>query len=190
MHEKTEIKNIPEFRSVLDKAKQILKSRISETNFVVDATAGNGNDMLFLCELAPKGHVFGFDIQIEAVSRAEKLLKENGKSNYTIFLASHDLIGEYLKDYQGKISAVLFNLGYLPGGDKSITTKTETTIRAINAALKLLKENGIVLIVVYPHNEGKKEGEEIMKLKSKVSCFNIFRNTDNINAPYLITLEN
>jgi len=178
-----------EFRSVIDKAKQILEARIKETDFVVDATVGNGNDLLFLCKLVSKGHAFGFDIQPEAVYRAEKLLKENNKTNYTIFLASHDLIDNCLNDYLGKISAVLFNLGYLPGGDKNITTKAETTAKAIEGALKLLNKNGMLLIVVYPHEEGKKEGAEIMKFENKVSRFNIFKNTNNINAPYLVILE-
>ena len=35
-----------------------------------------------------------------------------------------------------KLLDAIFNLGYLPGGDKSIVTKPETTISAIEQLLK------------------------------------------------------
>jgi glyoxylase-like metal-dependent hydrolase (beta-lactamase superfamily II) len=54
----------------------------------------------------------------------------------------------------GKVAAVMFNLGYLPGEDHAVITRPESTIPALEAALALLKEGGVVTIVVYPGHEG------------------------------------
>ncbi|MGT0244048.1 class I SAM-dependent methyltransferase [Staphylococcus aureus] len=39
--------------------------------------------------------------------------------------------------HKGHIDAAIFNLGYLPKGDKSIVTKPDTTIQVINSLLSL-----------------------------------------------------
>lgn len=175
--------------NILNKARQLLEINMDKNDLVIDATIGNGNDTLFLCNLAHRGHVFGFDIQQIAIEKTDALLQENNKSNYTLHHASHDLMSDYLAEYSGKISAAIFNLGYLPNGDKSITTKTETTIKAIKSALSLLKENGIILIVAYPHEEGKSEAAEIMKLAENGVKIETFRNTEHENSPHLIVLR-
>ena len=49
---------------------------------------------------------------------------------------------------------------------------------------------GIILIVIYPHEEGKKEGTYIKKyLEDNNINYNEYHNTDNINAPYLIEIK-
>ncbi len=177
--------------SILNKVKQILSNILSQRDFAIDATVGNGNDTLYLCNLVKNGMVFGFDIQKQALSKTEQLLIENKLTdNYKLFHAPHENMLDYLNDYIGKISSVIFNLGYLPGGDKTITTKAESTNTAIESALLLLKKpGGIILIVIYPHDEGKKEEALILKYKDKCSSFNIYRNTDNEKAPYLVTIK-
>lgn len=52
----------------------------------------------------------------------------------------------------------MFNLGYLPGVCHNITTKYDTTLKAVKSSLNLIKKGGVVLIVVYySHAEGKIE---------------------------------
>ena len=177
-------------RSILNKVNQIIENNVKPNDIVVDMTCGNGNDTLFLSKIVKKGFVYGFDIQKKAITNTKKLLNENNISNYKLFNTSHDNIDKYLKDYIGKISLILFNLGYLPNGNKSITTKKETTLNAIKKAIKMLNNKGIILIVIYSHKEGKEEEKEILRyLKDNNIKYNEYHNTDNKNAPYLIEIE-
>lgn len=52
------------------------------------------------------------------------------------------------------IRLVAFNLGYLPGGDKTIITKSETTHLALEAAKRILKAGGLISLVVYVGHPG------------------------------------
>lgn len=178
-------------RSILNKVKQIEENNLRPNDLVIDMTIGNGNDTLFLCNLVSKGHVFGFDIQEKAISNTKKLLKENNITNYSLFNESHENIDITLKNYKGKISLILFNLGYLPNGDKNITTNHISTLNALKKALNMLNNKGIILIVLYPHEEGKKEEIEIKKYLTKNNINYIeYHNTDNTNAPFLIEIKN
>lgn len=171
-------------KSILNRFDLILNKSLKEKDIVIDATVGNGIDTLKLLNIVKKGFVFGFDIQKEAIEATDKLLQNYG-NNYRLFLKSHEYMYETLSEYKNKISLVIFNLGYLPNGNKEITTNKKSTIKAIDDALKLLNKKGTILLVCYPHEKGKEEAYEIEK---KYKC-NIYRNTDNINAPYLIEIR-
>ena len=172
-------------RSILNKVNQIIEDNVRKDDYTIDMTCGNGNDTLFLAKHSKK--VFGFDIQDVAIDNTKKLLKENNVNNYELFNTSHDKIDNVLKDYKSKISLILFNLGYLPGGDKNITTNHKITLNALRKSFNILNNKGIILIVVYPHTEGKKE-EKVIKdyLINNNIKFEEYHNTNNINAPYLI----
>ena len=104
------------------------------------------------------GKVFAFDIQKQAYDSTERHLKESGcPENYTLILDSHSNAKKYI---DCKIKAGMFNLGWLPGGDKSITTLRETTLPAIEAAISLLDADSVLTVAVYPgHAEGDAEGK-------------------------------
>lgn len=177
-------------RSILNRVKNIAENNLKPNDLVIDMTTGNGKDTLFLCKLVNKGHVFGFDIQKKAISNTEKLLKENNIKNYSLFNESHENVDITLKDYKNKISLILFNLGYLPNGDKSITTNHISTLNALKKAQNMLNNKGIILIVLYPHEEGKNEELEIKKYLNKNNInYNEYHNTDNPNAPFLIEIK-
>ena len=177
-------------KSILNKVRQIIDKTLKENDIAVDMTTGNGNDTLYLCNILNKGSVFGFDVQRDAINNTDKLLKDNKKENYKIFNKSHENINVTLKDYKGKISLILFNLGYLPNGDKNIMTNHISTVNAIENSFEMLNNKGIILIVIYPHEEGKKEGTYIKKyLEDKNINYNEYHNTDNIDAPYLIEIK-
>ena len=111
---------------------------------------GNGHDTLFLCLLAgDKGHVYAFDIQQTALTHTRKLLAENNieEARFSLILDSHINMENYLAPQSA--DAILFNCGYLPGGDHSLATKPETTIKAIEAGLKLLKPDGVMSLCLY-----------------------------------------
>ena len=177
-------------KSILNKVKQIIENNIKPNDIVVDMTIGNGNDTLFLSKLVNKGFVYGFDIQKKAINNTNKLLQDNNITNYKLFNTSHENIDIVLKDYKGKISLILFNLGYLPNGDKSITTMSKSTINALKKSFKMLNNKGIILIVIYSHKEGKKEEKEIKKyLNDNNIKYNEYHNTNNEDAPYLIKIK-
>ena len=177
-------------KSILNKVRQIIDKTLKENDIAVDMTTGNGNDTLYLCNILNKGSVFGFDVQSAAINNTDKLLKDNKKENYKIFNESHENINVTLKDYKGKISLILFNLGYLPNGNKKIMTNHISTVNAIKNSFEMLNNKGIILAVIYPHEEGKKEGTYIKKyLEDNNINYNEYHNTDNINAPYLIEIK-
>ena len=175
-------------KSILNRVNLIYNRFIKPGDIVVDATCGNGNDTLILCNLSKK--VFTFDIQKDAINNTDKLLKYNNKNNYELINDSHEYIDKYLKEYIGKISLITFNLGYLPNGNKSIMTNYKSTLNAIKNGLTLLNKKGIILVTCYPHKEGKKESNTILNyLKNNNIEFKIYKNTDNINAPFLIEIK-
>ncbi len=125
---------------------EVLKSGYT----VIDATLGNGKDTLFLAPLVKE--VIAFDIQEEAISRSRDLLKDF--SNIRYVHASHADMDEYVSH----ADLVVFNLGYLPDGDESVTTKTESTMIAIQKALDLVSIGQYVFVTFYTgHKEGMKE---------------------------------
>jgi len=178
-------------KTILNYVRNLIDCYIKEKDIVVDATIGNGNDTLYLGQTVTQGKVFGFDIQEEAINKTKQLLDDNSINNYELFRESHDKIDDVLKDYQGKISLVLFNLGYLPGGNKEITTNYKTTIRAIEKSRMLIHKRGMVLVVVYPgHSAGKKESLEIHNyIKKNSISYKEYHNTDNPDAPYLLEIK-
>ena len=123
----------------------------------VDATMGNGYDTLRLCRLVGDGGmVYAFDTQSAAVDRTRLRLRANGmESRAQLNHAGHERMAEFVPP---GVKLVLFNLGWLPGGDKGVTTRTETTLRAFQAALSLLQVRGMLSVCVYPgHEEGSRE---------------------------------
>ncbi|MGM0379768.1 MAG: tRNA (mnm(5)s(2)U34)-methyltransferase [Bacillota bacterium] len=134
----------------------LIKEKVKSNFLCIDATLGNGYDTLFLLEnLKKDGFVFGFDIQKDAIKNTEKLLNTKGKSNYKLIKDSHENFKDYIEK---KVDLVVYNLGYLPGGDKSITTKSKSTLKSIKVAMDILKRAGKIFITAYPgHSEGKNE---------------------------------
>lgn len=134
---------------------EFLKQNVREGAFCIDATAGKGRDTALLCQLAGKsGRVLAFDIQREAVSQTRALLEREGL-RADVILNSHANMEQYAE--AGTVDCVVFNFGRLPGGDLRIFTRAESSIQAIDAALRLLKPRGVMAIALY---YGKENGYE------------------------------
>lgn len=166
-----------ELKSARFLAKDVLRQAVREGDRVADATMGNGHDTLFLAELVgPEGHVDAFDIQEGALKSTAELLEAHGlQSRVTLFRRSHAEIAEAVS---GNLSAVVFNLGWLPGGDHAVTTRCESTRTAILAALELLRPGGVLTVCAYPgHPEGDREREMLIGLFSGLSNrrYNVLR---------------
>ena len=135
-------------KQALIQSHEYARSIINEGDTVVDATMGNGNDTVFLSELIGKtGKVYAFDIQEEALKNtAYRLSQKNLSERCVLIFDSHDKMAEYIRT---PVKLVMFNLGYLPGGDHSIATTGETTMRAVYTALKSLVIHGLIILVIY-----------------------------------------
>lgn len=162
-----------EERFVLRNARHLaagyMKAILRHGDVAVDATMGNGKDTQFLCELVgEEGHVYAFDVQKEAVERTAARLKEaEYKNRATLLLAGHETMKEHV---QSAPRVVMFNLGWLPGAEHIVTTKTETTLTAVQAAIELIVPGGFVSICVYPgHEEGTKELHALLDWAGKLS---------------------
>ena len=179
---------------LLSLQKYFILQHLGEGDTAVDFTMGNGNDTLFLSEtVGETGKVYAFDIQEEALASTEAHLKERGApENYELICASHHRVKEFVKE---PIKAGMFNLGYLPrSGKKAVTTLRETTMPAVEAALELLADDGILLIAVYPgHEEGSLEGEMLAEyfpsLDRRKICVSRFNIMNSPTSPYFFIAE-
>jgi ubiquinone/menaquinone biosynthesis C-methylase UbiE len=122
---------------------------VKEGDLCIDATAGNGNDTQLLCELVgEEGKVLAFDIQSQAVESTKKRLEAKGLlQRADVHLESHTRMDMYAKDES--VSCIVFNFGYLPGGDHTLATQKDTSIAAVQTGLRLLKKGGIMSLCIY-----------------------------------------
>lgn len=144
--------------SVVDWTHQFLTQYVKEGDSCIDATVGNGGDMLFLAQLVgAQGSVTGFDIQQIALDHTREKLEQHGV-NGTLYLDSHANMAEYFEPES--VAAIVFNLGYLPGGDHKLATKGDSTIQAMEAGLSLLKKGGVISLCIYSGGDSGFEEKE------------------------------
>jgi len=192
------------FLSVLSMAHKWIAERTGPGDIAIDATAGNGVDTLALARLVgPKGTIYAFDIQQEALDRTRERLSaleaETLLPDTHLIHQSHARMAEAVQSihapHAGLVSAVMFNLGYLPGsGDLSIITEPTSTISALEAALTLLRRGGVITCVLYPGHPGGAEEAAAVEawaaaLPQSIAQSVIYRQLQRIDAPYLIAVE-
>lgn len=142
-------------------AQQWIKEHVKEGDICIDATAGRGNDTAFLCSIVGKsGKVIAFDIQEEAISSTKTLLETKGYEA-EVYLESHTHMDQYVKPET--VAGIMFNFGYLPGGNHQICTHKEDSIQAIQCGLSLLKLQGVMALCIYHGGDtGFEEKDGIM----------------------------
>ena len=178
---------------VLPSARRLLAETVLPGEIVVDATAGNGYDSLFLAEhVGEQGHVYAFDIQQAALTSTAKRLGEL-TNRVSLILDSHENVDQYVTN---EIGGAMFNLGYLPNGeDLSIVTQPDSTIKAIHTLLNMLKVGGIITIIVYSgHTGGVNEREALLNYvytlhQSDVQVIKYEQLNQQNNPPFLIAIE-
>lgn len=178
---------------LLELQKSFILNHLTVGDTAVDFTMGNGHDTAFLSKtVGETGHVYAFDVQQMALTSAQKTLEnESCPHNYTLILDSHHNVKKYVST---PIKAGMFNLGYLPGSDKSVTTMRETTMPAIEAALDLLDHGGVLLVAVYPgHAEGEAEGKMVLDyfatLDRHLICCTLIRIINSPTSPFFVVVE-
>lgn len=140
-------------------AHRFWQDHLKEGDGAIDATCGNGQDTLFLCDL-PLAYVIGIDIQPSAIQKTQTLLTEKQKKA-SLYQQCHSAWETIALPFAPRL--IVYNLGYLPGSDKRLTTQLETTLQSIEKALVLLGEKGALSITLYPgHTEGAREEEALL----------------------------
>lgn len=147
--------------SITGLAHDTVSAHLDAGSLAVDATAGNGHDTLFLArQVNPGGRVFAFDIQPEALHSARTRIENAGLQDLVTWIQTghEEMVQQIPSASHGSVDAILFNLGYLPGGDKARTTQTKSTLAALDASLQLLRPGGMLSVAAYPgHPEGARE---------------------------------
>lgn len=180
--------------TVVSLMRSIVAGVVSEGDIIVDATVGNGHDTVFLAELVgERGKVYGFDVQDRAIRQTGERLKSLGLGKRVkLICRGHELMEHYIKE---KVKAVVFNLGYLPGGRHEITTLSGTTLTAVKKSVELLLPGGIAAIAVYcGHSEGKEEEsvlkEHLISLDASVyRCICVQTINQNNEPPVLLAVQ-
>ena len=146
-------------------AHQQLDAHVQPGDTVIDATAGNGYDSTKLAELVgPKGSVIAIDLQQAAIDATRARLQNAGLlCQCKLHCGDHATVLQAVsKSRAAQISAITFNLGYLPGSDKRIQTSFQSTLPALEASATLLKQNGLLLVTAYRgHDGGQTEAEAV-----------------------------
>ena len=194
-------------------AQEYWRQVVEPGDLLVDATCGAGRDTLCLAHLAgPSGKLIGFDVLPESIQLTQHLLKQEMDYNFAtsdpqdvwegrspsgplvrLLRRSHEDLEQFVGDGL-KAKLVCFNLGYIPGGDKAITTQTSSTLSAVNAAMRVVQRQGLVTIVAYPgHPEGERElaalQERCHHLSPKEWLVLEVKVPNRIRSPVLIVLS-
>lgn len=156
----------------------------------IDATAGKGADTLFLAERAAV--VYAFDIQKQAIDLTAERVDQAGHTNVHLIHDSHEKILTWVpQEVMNNTAAVVFNLGYLPSGDKSITTTTSSTIQTLDNLLPSLPKECGIIITAYPgHSEGAREQNAVDEYISALNQHSFhaakYQFINQVNQPPLV----
>lgn len=192
-------RNFPLFQSHLDLAHRYWSALILPGDIAIDATSGNGHDALQLCRLALKkdgGRVYALDIQQAAVAKTEDLLSSELPiellERVSCLKSDHQNFPDEI--IENSVKLIVYNLGYLPGGDKTMTTQTDSTLISLTAALRLLCAGGAISITCYPgHAEGLREENALLEYSQQLpphtySCCH-HRWLNRKDAPSLLIIQ-
>jgi len=177
---------------VTERAHEAVRAVVRPGDTVVDATVGNGHDALFLARLVGgSGLVIGFDVQNAALQATQERLARGGTGTGSLRLVSgsHEKMAEAVK---GPVAAVMFNLGYLPGGDHALTTQSDSTVAALEQSLRLLRPGGVLSIVCYRgHPGGAEEAEAVCRwAQSKAgTVVEISGREESQSGPFLVLVK-
>jgi ubiquinone/menaquinone biosynthesis C-methylase UbiE len=143
----------------------VLSNHLKEGDQAIDATAGNGYDTLFLAkQVGVSGKVIAIDIQDSAIQSTRERLKSAGLIDRVRLVTDDHAVAlkKLILDDHENVAAITFNLGYLPGSDKSIQTRAESTEEALAASIQLLTPGGYLCVTAYRgHSGGAVEAETV-----------------------------
>jgi len=187
------------FQTPLDLAHAYWKKLLKIGDIVIDATCGNGHDTVFLANLilddTRKGYLIAMDIQEQAIENTRDRLHAKFSPDLhgiEFVQQCHSSFSPHLKNES--VTLIVYNLGYLPGADKNLTTFGPTTLKSLTTSLPLIAPGGAISITCYPgHDAGKVEAETALTFAASLdpiqwsSCHHQWANRKN--APSLILIQ-
>jgi Putative rRNA methylase len=193
------LRYFPLFQSHLDLAHSYWEDLLQKGDWAIDATCGAGNDTVQLAKLLHHrggGGVVAMDIQEEAIARTQRLVEQSlpleARLLVHLYHQSHSDFPQVVAEKSVKL--IVYNLGYLPGSDKKLTTMTQTTLESVKKAMGLLHLGGALSITCYPgHAEGALEEKALLSMTETLSsaiwnvCYHSFPN--RLRAPTLLLIQ-
>jgi predicted methyltransferase len=180
-------------QSLTELAHRTIANVVQFGDLVVDATAGNGHDTLFLANLTgPTGRVLAVDIQLAAVNITRRRMADNKQMHVVVQQQSH---ADTIALADETVTAMMFNLGYQPGGDKAIVTQPANTTAALDQAAQLLKPGGVITVIAYRGHPGGQPEERAVHRWSEALDDNEYRKTrtasdaNNQSSPVLFVVH-
>ena len=156
----------PLFQTPLDAAHAYWRQLLKPGNLVIDATCGNGHDTLVLTAICATsgGKVIAIATQEAAIKNTRERINGNIpeplQKNVDYYRQCHSTFPAHIA--ANSAALIVYNLGYLPGGNKELTTLRSTTLQSLEAALPLISPGGAISIMCYPgHSEGKIAAEAV-----------------------------
>lgn len=148
-------------RSHLTYTHDLWRTHLKTGDIAIDATCGRGKDAAVLLDaVGPQGHLYCIDLQEEAITSTQARLKD--AKNVTYLCQSHEVLPKV------KAHLIVYNLGYLPGGNHTKTTTAQTTFQSVLSGLERLEERGLITLMLYwGHEEGKALLEALSTLARK-----------------------
>lgn len=182
-------------RSTTQLALSFASQYLSPGDAAIDATCGNGNDTVALARMGA-GKIYAFDIQKKAIeqTRAALIREKLYSENIRLIEDSHEHMADYITE---KVKVILFNLGYLPSGAKTLVTKKETTLSAVAQGLTLLRKDGLLCATMYSGHPGGIEEKQALldfaksldEKKYHVAYLNMLNQWNHPPELLLITLK-
>ncbi len=175
----------------LDAAHTLWQNLLQENDTVIDATAGNGHDTLVLSRLIKTGTLYAIDIQSDALKKTkERIEQENPGYEQVIYI--HGSHATFPEIQPHSVRLIVYNLGYLPGGDKSLTTQTSSTLTSLQNALTLLMPGGALSLMLYPgHEEGEREASAVLTFANNLTGYEVTHHPhpSNPKSPSLLWIK-
>ncbi len=167
-----------------------VREHLRPGEIAIDATVGNGHDAKFLANVVgPSGHVFGFDVQPIAIVRAGRLLADAGIQNVKLLMWNHANMADKFAELHGRVGAVMFNLGYLPRGDRSIVTAASSTVRACDGAMSLLRPGGVLTVLAYRGHPGGREEADAVRAYLRAFAVEVTAASEAGTSPVLFVVR-
>lgn len=165
----------------------LMEQTIRPDDHVLDMTLGNGHDMKKLLSCLEDGaKLTGYDISESALTTCRSIAEQYPEITADLRLDSH----EHCENVDPFRFAV-YNLGYLPGSDKKVTTRAASTIASLKTLLPKLLPDGMICVTAYRTHDGAEEANALrdwLLSQKEVSVRSWQRLPDDGHAPILYVL--
>lgn len=136
-----------------------VKKHLNKREIAIDMTVGRGNDTQYLCSVCKR--VYGFDTNSAAIVSTDDKLEKLGIRNYRLICEDCQFFDEYVFE---KPAVIMYHLGHFDNLKDINVTESESIIKSLEKALKILKVGGLITVLSSVQTElCMKESAEVLK---------------------------